>query len=505
MSIKMKTYDQNTERKILNLMLYNESAIELVLSIGLNTEDFAIERNQNFFNKMVDIYIEQAVAVGSDLDIIINRMEYDDEEDKKQCILSLTKLSKMKVGDGDEVPMKLLPAYVKELKDLALVRRVVRGVQGITRCLNNENSKVEDLTSSVEQLNNVMLENDGVVRMNMKDAVNETVKELMDEAESDEKVKFYIDELDEKAKILKGYLTYIAGSAGIGKSAEGLNLAFNITEHKGNVLYATNEMNIPDCVKKMIAMKEGINSQRLLNPKLLKAKDWKTIEQMLEDGELPSYNIYWSSKASMTVKELKSEIVRNVKLHDIDTVIIDYYQLLKLEKDSTLPESVEIPRVSNALKVMASEAYINPDGKLKKISIIALSQLVKTVEYRENKRPTMDDLYYGGAKDARLVIGLYRDEYYNPDTTTKPNIMEFGILKQNNGIMNEWVDTFFDYNTFKIRPLTEDEKELIAENTEDEDDEEEEEEKPKKVRHKREPKKEESDIEDDEDSEEDED
>ena len=75
----------------------------------------------------------------------------------------------------------------------------------------------------------------------------------------------------------------------------------------------------------------------------------------------------------------------------------------------------------------------------------------------------MNDLYFGGYKDARLVIGIYRDEYYHPEDTTKPNVMEFGILKQNNGVMNEWVDAYYEANTFRVRPLTESEKELLME------------------------------------------
>ena len=75
---------------------------------------------------------------------------------------------------------------------------------------------------------------------------------------------------------------------------------------------------------------------------------------------------------------------------------------------------------------------------------------------------TMYDLYFGGYKDARLVLGLYREEYYKPNTPFQ-NLLEVGILKQNNGITNEWFDCFYEKETYKIRELSKDEKTELSE------------------------------------------
>lgn len=467
----MKTYNASTEKKTIHLLLNNESAIELCLSAGLTADAFATERHQIIFGAIVDLYVEQTIAAGDDLDVLVSRIEYEDDEDKKQTMLALKKLQSLKLNNGKPIQMKFLQTYIKELKDLLTVRKVIRCTQRITNCINNESSTVEELLQAVDGFSDEVIESDGIVRMDMASAVDETIKEIVDDAESDNNIKFFVDELDEMAKILRGYLTYIIGAPGVGKSAVTLNMASKMSDAGVKVGYFTLEMNIPDCVKRLISIREGIYSQRMLDPKLLKSNDWKIIERVLDDkGGLKVNNIFFVGKPDISLAEFRNEIVRLVKVHDIDVVIVDYYQLIRFESDSNLPESVEIPRVSNALKTFAGQYYMNPYGKLKKIPIIALSQVVKDVERRDDKHPYMNDMYYGGAKDARLVVSLYRDEYYYPDDTTKPDVIEFGIVKQNNGVMNEWVDAHFDSLTFSIRSLTDDERSIIDDAEDDDDD-----------------------------------
>lgn len=468
---KMKASNSSTEKKVLNLLLNNESAIEMCLSAGIVTDDFSIERHKYIYDAIVELYVSQTVSAGDDLDIIIPLILYDDEEDKKQTVLVLKKLQSLTLSGGKPIQFKFLPTYIKELKDLHTVRKIIRRTQMITNCLASETSTVDELIEITSGMEEDVSGSDSIIRMDMPEAVESTIREIVEDAETDNNIKFFISELDEIAKILKGYLTYVIGAPGIGKSAVTLNMASKMSDLGVRVGYFTLEMNVQDCVKRLISIREGIFSQRLINPKLMKNNDWKLIEKVLDDeGGLKTNNIFWRGKPDLSIAEFKAEVTRLVKVHDIDVVLIDYYQLIKWEADTSLPESVEIPRVSNALKTLAGQYYLNPYGKLKKIPFVALAQVNKDVERREDKRPTMNDIYYGGAKDARLVVGLYRDEYYYPDDTTKPDTIEFGIVKQNNGVMNEWVDAHFDSLTFDIRDLTDEEKSIIDEASENEDD-----------------------------------
>ena len=121
-------------------------------------------------------------------------------------------------------------------------------------------------------------------------------------------------------------------------------------------------MNIPDCVRRIISMKGNISSQKLTMPKLMKAKDWKAIEDMLEKGEIQSYGIHWLPSMDMDIPHLSTEIKRAVRLHDVDVVMIDYYQLLNFDNDQALPDGIRIPKVSRALNVLAGNLYMGPSG-----------------------------------------------------------------------------------------------------------------------------------------------
>lgn len=463
----MKTSNSSTERKVLHLMLNNENAIEQCLMHNLTGDDFSTERNRMIFTKIIDVYLAQSIAVGDDLDIIIDVIDYDDVEDRKETILALNKLQKLKLPSGKAVNIKYLATYIKELKDLCIVRKIVRNTQELTRVLNSEDGSAEQLLEVVGNYEEISYNDSSLVRMNPSEALRSTISELVEESDTESAVKFYIEPLDEIAKILRGYLTYIMGAPGVGKSAVLLSLAEKMARNNVKVLYVTMEMSVQDCVKRIIGMRENIPSQRFINPKLLKVSDWEKIGKYLDGDTYNIDNVFWVSKPDLSIPELEQEIIRHVKMYDIDIVMGDYYQLLKIKEDANLPESVEIPRVSNSLKTLSGNLYINPYGKMKKIFMLWLSQVTKEVERRDDKHPYMNDMYYGGAKDARLVVSLYRDEYYNPDETPKPNVMEFGIVKQNNGIMNEWVDAHFDGNTYILRDLTEDEMDEIDSNVED--------------------------------------
>lgn len=454
---RMKTSNIQTERKVLSLLLNNESAIETALSMGLVVDDFSNDRHRHMYSAIVDVYVEQSIAVGEDLDILIPLVDYFDDDDRKQNTAALKKLQKLKLANGKDISMKFINTYVTELKNLSVVREIIRCTQEITKRINDEDTTVDELREAAQKFSEEISLDSSVVRMDMPEAVKSTILEIVEESESDNNIRFFIDELDDKAKILKGYLTYVIGSSGMGKSAVLLNMANRMSDEGARVGYFSLEMTIADCIKRIISIRESIFSQRLQNPKLLKSKDWELIEKVLDSG-LKTNNIHWRGKPDMSIAEFEREVTYLVKVHDIDVVLVDYYQLLKMDDGSSFSESIEIPRVSASLRTIAGKSYINPKGKQKKISIVALSQVVKEVERREDKHPYMHDMYYGGAKDARLVVALYRDEYYYPDDTEKPDIIEFGIVKQNNGMMNEWVDAFYNVSTFEIRDLTDDER-----------------------------------------------
>lgn len=473
----MKVSNPNTEKKILNLLCRYSESIDMSLTYGLEVDDFSSGINQELFEYIVDGYVNSNFVPMDDLEDFIQIIQYDDENDKKETIVYLNKILKLKVkvaGMVTDVNIKMLPRYIDELKSLTIVRKIITGVNRVQGILMDTDSSHLELIQTVEDnLGSLFDKGNNVVRKSMKEAVRDTVQEIVDESEGRSGIRLGLNsDIDDNAKVMSGYLTYVAGAPGIGKSTALLNMVNNIAMDGHRALYITQEMNVNDNIKRIISFRQGIKSHKIQNPKLLDVDDWTKLDDVISKEIFDELGIYWLMQDGMTANDLRNEISKYVRLFDIDVVMIDYYQLIKWTTEYEMSEGIEIPRVSAALREMSKQYYINPAGQSKQIAIVALSQVVKDVERREDKRPTMNDLYYGGAKDARLVLALYRDEYYYPDETDKPNILEVGIVKQNNGIMNVWGNSYFDTSNQKIRDLTSEEQDLLFVESDEDDDEE---------------------------------
>ena len=306
-----------------------------------------------------------------------------------------------------------------------------------------------------------------------KDAVKQTIEEIIEDSSKETLVRFNLEGIDDYAKMESGYLTYIVGDTGLGKTTLSSNLVTACASNGLKILYINLETKTSDCIKKIISANcwldgNRIKYTRLINPTLLTDADWDILEDIAVNDRLSEMGIYWIHDTSMTTEELHRQISRAVRMYDIDVVIGDYYQLLLKEGYEDSPEGVVIPKVSKDLMKMAGERYMNADGKGKLLTHIWLAQSTKEIIYRQDKRPQKEDIYFGGQRDARLVLGIYRDEYYNEDTK-KPSVFEIGILKQNNGIANEWFDYMFEPQYQTIRDMTDEEKEILEENLNEDD------------------------------------
>jgi replicative DNA helicase len=123
--------------------------------------------------------------------------------------------------------------------------------------------------------------------------------------------------------------------------------------------------------------------------------------------------------------QLRTKARRLYAEHDLDLIMIDYLQLMQSERTSN-NRVQEISEISRDLKGLARELDI---------PVVAASQLSRAVEQRQDKRPQLSDLRDSGSieQDADVVIFIYRDEYYNPETSERPNIAEINVAKHRNG------------------------------------------------------------------------
>ena len=169
-------------------------------------------------------------------------------------------------------------------------------------------------------------------------------------------------------------------------------------------------------------MESRIEMQKLKTGSLDR-KDWDQIHIALDT--LSKADIFIDDTPGITAMEIKNKCRRLKAEKGLDLVVIDYLQLMSFEGKSE-SRQLEITALSRFLKQLAREMDC---------PVIVLSQLSRAPEQRTDHRPILSDLRESGAieQDADVVMFLYRDEYYNPETTEKPNVCEVNIAKQRSG------------------------------------------------------------------------
>jgi len=234
----------------------------------------------------------------------------------------------------------------------------------------------------------------------------------------------------------KSDLIICAGRPGMGKTSFCLNIAQNAAvKHGKSVAIFSLEMSKEQVVQRMLASQAAIDQQKLRTG-YLNDKDWSGLIEAM--GVLSQASVYIDDTPALTALEVRAKARRLKAEKGLDLVIIDYLQLMQGHRRADSRQQ-EIATISRALKSLAREL---------KTPVMALSQLNRGVEQRQDKRPVMADLLESGAieADADVVLFLYRDEYYNKDTSDK-GIAEVIVGKHRNGPVGVVKLAFFPEHT----------------------------------------------------------
>ena len=218
-------------------------------------------------------------------------------------------------------------------------------------------------------------------------------------------------------------LVIIAARPAMGKTAITLNMARNMArQHDLPVCVFSLEMSKEQLAYRLLAMEAGIENTRLRTGRL-HDDEWPLLGQGIH--ELAKLPIFIDDSATIGVLEMRSLCRRLVAEtgRELGMVVIDYLQLMDASGSDNRVQ--ELSRITRGLKAMARELNV---------PVVALSQLSRGVESRTNKRPMLSDLRESGSieQDADLVMMIYRDEYYNPDTPDR-GITELIISKHRHG------------------------------------------------------------------------
>lgn len=220
----------------------------------------------------------------------------------------------------------------------------------------------------------------------------------------------------------RGELIIVAARPSVGKTAFALNLAMGHAKNEGSALIFSLEMGKKQLLQRMISLTGLINGQKWRN-KLFNEGDY--VRALGAIGEISTWQLLIDDRVR-TVTEMAAKIRKKIQdePHERHLVIIDYLQLMT-PTGNRERRDLEIGDMTRELKLLAVELNI---------PIVLLSQLSRGVESRNNKRPLMSDLRESGniEQDADVVSFLYRDDYYERDST-QPNTLEVILSKQRNG------------------------------------------------------------------------
>ncbi len=221
----------------------------------------------------------------------------------------------------------------------------------------------------------------------------------------------------------RGDLVILAGRPAMGKTALSMEIVGRAASVFGlKVAVFSLEMSVPQLLARMVATTSGIPLTTL--------DDARSLTQSQQDimgkafGRLAETNIVLDSSGSQTINAIRAKVRRQAARYGLDLVVIDHIQMVHAPGQER-NRVAELGEISRGLKALAME---------QNIAIVALSQLSRAVENRQDKRPILSDLRESGTleQDADVVLGLYRDEYYNKNTDLN-RIANLLVLKNRNG------------------------------------------------------------------------
>lgn len=415
---KVQPNSPEAEKSVIGSMLMDRDAIIEVADV-LVKEDFYQNSNGILFEAMVELYKEGKPA---DLITLQNKLK---EKQVPESVQSLDYIREL----VDTVPTSAnAKQYANIVKEKSVLRKLIKVTEKITADCYLGKDEFSAILEETEKdvfhlLQNASGREDFV-------PIREVVMNTLDQIEEASKNKGKITgiptgftDLDYKLTGLHpSQLLIVAARPAMGKTAFVLNIAQHVAfrQHVPVAVFSL-EMSKEQLVTRLMSMEAMIDSQ-LIRTGELEDQDW---EKLMESAAVIGHSpLIIDDTPGLTISELRSKCRRYKQSQGVGLVIIDYLQLMAGGGRSESRQQ-EISEISRSLKALAREIDA---------PIIALSQLNRAVDSRTDHKPVLSDLRESGSieQDADVIMFIYRDDYYNPDTEKK-NLAEIIVAKQRSG------------------------------------------------------------------------
>ena len=415
---KVPPHDDEAEQAVIGSMMTDKDAVISAIEV-LKPEDFYREDNKTIYSAIMNLY-----AKAEPIDIITLKDE-------------LTSLGKLEPVGGleylatlpDKVPTTAnVEKYIKIVEEKSILRRLIKTANELIEIGYDQNEEVEVLMDSAEKkIFDLMQRKSQKGYSSIRDILVDSFTELEQLYNQKQHItgvaSGFIDLDNKTAGFHNSDLILIAARPAMGKTAFALNIAtYAAVSSNTPVVVFSLEMSKEQCANRILCSQAMVDSEKVAKGDI-SDEDWSKLA--IASGELSeSAGIFIDDSAGINIAEIRAKC-RKLKLEkNIGLVVIDYLQLIQ-GSGNTKSREQEIAEISRSLKILAKE--IN-------VPVIALSQLSRAPEARPDHRPMLQDLRESGSieQDADIVMFLYRDDYYNPETEAK-NIAEVIIAKHRAG------------------------------------------------------------------------
>ncbi|MDY0151944.1 MAG: replicative DNA helicase [Candidatus Cloacimonas sp.] len=412
--------DINAEAAILSAMLVDSEVVSKAIE-KVKEEYFYRNAHKSIFRTMEELFNE---SIEIDSLTLTNRLERNNLLEKIGGIPYINEIADFVVSSAN------FDYHLNIVTDKALLRHLIIASNSIIESCYTAAKPVKDIVDAAEQAIFAIAELPSHQGFQRIDQLSAEVLHNIDLIASTKipvtGVSSGYPDLDRLTGGFRpGQFIILAARPAMGKTSLALNIASHAAVNMNKkVAIFTMEMSADEVIMRMFSSASEVNMESML--KGYGMNEEKLIRIMQASEVLSTKQIYIDESGTNTPLDIRAKTRRlTAEIGGLDLIIIDYLQLMTLPKDKDNRQQ-EISEISRALKILAKDM---------KIPVVALSQLNRMLETREDKRPRLSDLRESGAieQDADLVMFIYRDEYYNPDKTEKPGIAEMIVGKNRHG------------------------------------------------------------------------
>ena len=413
--------NQEAEQSLLSSMFLSQYALDRAIDT-LSGEDFYFDNNRTIFNALASLNNKN---IPIDMTSIITELKNTGKLDEAGGVPYISEvLNSEAVATNAEY-------YIKKVSDAALLRRLIKVSEEIGTLGYEAGDDVDDALDEAERkILGVVKNKQSTEFREFKDILSEARSNLERLSQSKGEItgipSGFIDIDRLTAGFHENQLIIVAARPAMGKTVFALNVGVNAALAGKSVAIFNLEMDAVQLANRILSSVGQIEGKKFMNGNF-NNDDWIRLNEAI--SQLSGAKIFINDMAESTIGAIRSKCRRLASSENgLDLVIIDYLQLISGGKNYGANRQQEVSDISRALKLLALELHI---------PIIALAQLSRSVETRDDKRPIMSDLRESGSieQDADIVSFLYRDSYYKKGASGEGNasLSEFIVGKHRNG------------------------------------------------------------------------